>query len=204
MRWEKGGYNALGIAFGLFAGLMSSGCQKASPLPRAERTAHIGLGAVGGKSLEPCEQWETFALHYHSRGLELTVHHFGQVPLEEDASNAQKSGKRILLTELSVTLDLSAEQWRDVFAQWFTRINGLPAGTHLHGMPVTIGKRPMWEYTYMAAQKGERSGSRYWRVYLIPSGRKAYVVRSEQWGVQDGPRYNALIDTLAANIELDK
>ncbi|HZP81601.1 MAG TPA: hypothetical protein VFB21_08190 [Chthonomonadaceae bacterium] len=202
MKRGKGGYRALGMMSGLFVGLLAAGCQNA-PLPRAEMAAHVELDTVGGRSLEPCERWETFVLRYHGRGLELTVHHFGQVSLEE-APNLQKSGKRILLTELLVTLDLSAEQWRDVFAQWFTRINGLPAWTQSHGMPVIIGKRPMWRYTYLAAQKGERSGSRYWRVYLIPSGRKAYVVRSEQWAIQDGPRYNALMDTLAAHIELDK
>jgi hypothetical protein len=177
-----------------------TGCQPPPPSLLAGNYKSVAEPRIGGARIEACDRAEQFQLRYHRRELDLDVDRFGQIRLDAAAERSAEEGKRILLEALEVTLDLSREQWPSVFVSWFCRVNGLPSDTVLHGAPVVIAGRPAWEYTYAASEPGT-TGSRFWRVYLIPAGRTATVIRSAGWKVEDASRYGSLLDQVAASLK---
>jgi hypothetical protein len=185
----------------LLAGCQTSSSQTSSSLFAGNTDPVVGR-TIGDRRVEASDKSQQFLLSYHRRGMDLMVHRFGQVRLDTAAEKSADGGRRILLEELQVTLDLSTAQWPRVFTPWFCRINGLPANTALPGTAVRIAGRAAWEYTWAAAEEG--SGSRFWRVYLIPCGRLAYVVRSAGWGVADDAHYRRLLDEVAASLNPNK
>ncbi len=172
-----------------------------SPALFSGRSNAEQAGLIGGWQMEPDSRSEECMLQYHGRGLELQINRLGRVALEAEAEGSASEGKRILLEELTVTLDLSREQWPSVFESWFRQSTGLSEGIALHGAQVVIAGRAAWEYTCAAAEAQGGSGSRFWRVYLFPCGRSAYVVRSEGWGIEDAMRYGSALDRVAAGLK---
>lgn len=171
------------------------------------RPSHLGLmdansGLIGrridGKSIQGINEIQTRFLRYNGRGMELEVRRFGRVDLE-DKSQISEKNKRVVMETLAATFDLSPIQWRAVFAAWFAREIGVREIRNWHATEVKVGKRSAWLYTGAKVLEAHQ-GSHYWRVYLLPCGRTATILRSMNWQEGDGTRYGSLLDDLLVEV----
>jgi hypothetical protein len=176
----------------LFAASAIAGCRVAPPSIAPDAQA---VESPPSTSDSP-ERAAVIPLRYHGRDLEMTVRRGEAVQLEP--AGAGRPEKRMRIEKLTVTLDLTAMQWRSVFEHWFPTAAALPAGIDLHATPVVISGKSVWRYTCAAAPSPGRRESRFWRVYLIPDWRSALVICSEGWSPADQDRYREAMDEYAA------
>lgn len=182
------------------AGLSGCGPQRVLFNDRQSGPPLAFLAPIQGRPYLPEE--ETLLLPYRERMMELKVTRCGLVNLREADAELRPDDPGIVTEKLCATFDMTATQWQGVFREWFCHANGLPAAVTLRPMAITIAGHAAWEYTCAAHGKGS-DGSRYWRVYLFPRGRTAFVLRSIGWRAGDRSRFDSGLDRLAANLDPD-
>ncbi len=163
---------------------------------------HLTTDNVNGKLIRAVEHTDVSELKYNGRGMQLQVHHFGDVPLNLYAEQSSDKGKHIELVELSSTLDLTHDQWKPVFEAWFHKEAAIPANQSLHPTVVTVNKHQVWQYT--SAMASTSSVSRYMRAYLIPECKHAIVIQSRGWASTDTSSYNPYLDELASSVDFEE
>lgn len=166
-----------------------------------------GIVGCGPKEVEPAEkkpapQSDPIAgqvrIDYHNRAMELDVNKLGYTRVE----TASSADVGIETDGLTATFDITNDQWRDVFRQWFCEVCRLPKPTQLHPNAVTISKHFAWEYTY-ASQGPGTQGSLYWRVYVFPRGRQALVVRSIHWQAHNQDHLKKEMESFVSDLDYD-
>jgi hypothetical protein len=107
--------------------------------------------------------------------------------------------KGIECDRLAVSLDLSPLQWTAVFPEWYSRAGGAPASLLRESEQLRIQGLAAWVFRGVKADGSGRS--RCWRVYLLPRGRHAIVVRSIGWQSADAGVFASQLDEAASEAD---
>jgi hypothetical protein len=117
-----------------------------------------------------------------------------------DGETWRPGAKGIECDRLRVCLDLTPTQWTLAFSAWYSRVTGTPAALLRPSEEVRIQGLPAW--VYMGALADRTGRSRYWRVYLIPRGRHAVVIRSVSWQPSDAGPFTSELDQAATEADV--
>jgi hypothetical protein len=135
---------------------------------------------------------------YHGRPMEIRTETAYRTALGGDAGRPGSKG--IECDRLDVFLDLAPVQWTLAFPAWYSRVSGVPISLLRASEEVRVHGLTAW--VYMGARADSTGRSRYWRVYLIPRGRRALVVRSIGWQPSDADLFASQLDQAAAEADI--